>query len=173
MIDRESLVKIGKFNKPHGVKGEISFTFTDDSFEESENPFLICELDSIFVPFRLESYRFTSDTTALVKLKNMNSDKNLQALVNKDVYFPKADIIEKPLSDTFTWDYFLGFKLRDKERGDIVIVKAVDDSTINTLFVVETDKGEVLIPANEKVIEHIDETEKIILVELPEGLLEL
>ena len=30
MITREELIKIGRFNKPHGVKGELSFTFTDD-----------------------------------------------------------------------------------------------------------------------------------------------
>ncbi len=173
MIDRDSLVKIGKFNKPHGIKGEISFSFTDDSFDEVDNPFLVCELEGIFVPFRIESYRFTSDTAALVKLKNINSEKNVQPLTNKDVYFPKKDIVEKPLSEEFTWDYFLGYKLRDEKLGDIGTIKAVDDTTINTLFVVDTDKGEVLVPANEKVVNHIDEAEKIILVELPEGLLEI
>ena len=30
MIEREELIKIGRFNKPHGVKGELSFTFTDE-----------------------------------------------------------------------------------------------------------------------------------------------
>ena len=33
MITREELIRIGRFNKPHGVKGELSFTFTDDVFE--------------------------------------------------------------------------------------------------------------------------------------------
>ena len=31
MITREELIRIGRFNKPHGVKGELSFTFTDDA----------------------------------------------------------------------------------------------------------------------------------------------
>lgn len=30
MIKKDEVFKIGIFNKPHGVKGEISFTFTDD-----------------------------------------------------------------------------------------------------------------------------------------------
>lgn len=174
MIERDQLVKIGKFNKAHGIKGEISFTFTDDSFESADNPFLICDIDGLFVPFKLEEYRFTSDTTALVKLKNINSDKNVQALVNKEVYFPKKDIMPQEASgNNYTWDYFLGYTLIDRTAGEIGRVSAVDDSTINTLFIVEKEGGELMIPANEKIIEHIDEEHKKILIELPEGLLEI
>lgn len=173
MINRDSLVKIGKFNKAHGVKGEISFTFTNDAFDEIDNPFLICELDGIFVPFKLEEYRFTSNSNALVKLKNINSNQNVQALVNKEVYFPKKDIPESSTPQALTWDYFIGFVLMDREAGEIGTIIDVDDSTINTLFVVEGKEGEVLVPANEKVIEHIDEENKKVLVELPEGLLDI
>ena len=31
MITREELIKIGRFNKPHGVKGELSFTLYDNN----------------------------------------------------------------------------------------------------------------------------------------------
>lgn len=30
MIRKEEVYKIGIFNKPHGIHGELSFTFTDD-----------------------------------------------------------------------------------------------------------------------------------------------
>ena len=43
MITREELIKIGRFNKPHGVKGELSFTFTDDVFDRTECPYIVCE----------------------------------------------------------------------------------------------------------------------------------
>lgn len=69
MIKKDEVFKIGIFNKPHGVKGEISFTFTDDIFDRVECEYLVCLLDGIFVPFFIEEYRFRSDTTALVKLK--------------------------------------------------------------------------------------------------------
>ena len=51
MITREELIRIGRFNKPHGVKGELSFTFTDDVFDRTECPYIVCEIDGIFVPF--------------------------------------------------------------------------------------------------------------------------
>lgn len=50
MIKREDVYKIGVFNKPHGIHGELSFTFTDDIFDRVEAEYLICLLDGIFVP---------------------------------------------------------------------------------------------------------------------------
>ena len=48
MIKKDEVFKIGIFNKPHGVKGEISFTFTDDIFDRVECEYLVCLLDGIF-----------------------------------------------------------------------------------------------------------------------------
>ena len=33
MIKKEEVYKIGLFNKPHGIHGELQFTFTDDIFD--------------------------------------------------------------------------------------------------------------------------------------------
>ena len=62
MIRKEEVYKIGIFNKPHGIHGELSFTFMDDIFDRVEAEYLICLLDGIFVPFFIEEYRFRSDT---------------------------------------------------------------------------------------------------------------
>ena len=173
MIKREDLVKIGQFKKPHGIKGEITLNFTNDSFDESDRPFLISELDGIFVPFKIEEYRFKSDSSALIKLKNMDSEERVKILTNKEVYFPKEHIKEEVEDDSFTWDYFIGFSLVDKQSGTIGTITEVDDSTINTLFIVKKDEKELLIPANEGMISHIDKEQKQIVVELPEGLLQI
>ena len=71
MIKKEEVYKIGLFNKPHGIHGELQFTFTDDIFDRVDCDYLICLLDGIFVPFFIEEYRFRSDSTALVKLEGI------------------------------------------------------------------------------------------------------
>jgi 16S rRNA processing protein RimM len=173
MIKRDDLVKIGKFNKSHGIKGELSFSFTNDSFDNNECSFFICELDAIFVPFKLEEYRFTSNSSALVKLKNVDSEKKARLLVNKEVYFYKAYLKETTLSDIVSWDYFLNFTLIDERFGTIGVITAIDDSTINTLFIIEKENDEIFIPAVDEIITHIDEEQKKIYVELPDGLLQI
>ena len=173
MIKREDLVKIGKFNKPHGIKGEISFTFTNDSFDESECPFLICELDGIFVPFHIEEYRFKSDSTALIKFKNIDSDEKVRFLTNLEVFFSKEYLIDTPDDSINAWDYFIGFTLIDERTGQIGVIADVDESTINTLFIIEKEGKELLIPANDDMITHINEDEKQLFIDLPEGLLDI
>jgi 16S rRNA processing protein RimM len=173
MIKREELIKIGQFRKPHGIKGEITFDFSNDAFDESDCPFLVCEIDGIFVPFRLDEYRFKSNSSALVKLNNIDSEAKAKPLTNKEVYFPKEQIDSTPSDDDYTWDYFIGFSLIDKQSGKIGTIVAVDDSTLNTLFIVKQHKGEILIPAHEEMIIRIDEEQKEIQVELPEGILDL
>ena len=172
MINRNELVQIGHFKKPHGIKGEITFSFTDDSFAADEYPFLICEIDGIFVPFRIEDYRFISDSTAYIQLKNIDSDQKARLLSHKEVYFQKKYIVENPENDSFSWDYFIGFTLIDEQLGEIGSIIDVDETTINTLFIVEKENEEILIPAVEEFILRIDEDKKELAVALPEGLVE-
>ena len=174
MIKREDVIKIGRFNKPHGIKGEISFTFTNDIFDASECEFLICEIDGIFVPFAVEEYRFKSNASALVSLKGIETDTQAKLFTNTDVYFPKQYAKENDLSEDITsWDYFVGYTLVDEKLGEVGVISDVDETTINTLFIVEqAGEEDLLIPASEELIAEIDAANKKIRVILPEGLVE-
>ena len=172
MINRDELVPIGRFRKPHGIKGEITFSFTNDSFATNECPFLICEIDGIFVPFRIENYRFISNSTAYVQLKNIDSDQEARILSHKEVYFPGKNVKEEVENDSFTWDYFIGFTLTDQRLGKIGRIVDVDKTTVNTLFIVDKGNEEILIPAVEEFIIRMDENQEELLVVLPEGLIE-
>ena len=172
MITREELVPIGYFKKPHGIKGEITFLFTNDSFTESECPFLFCELDDIYVPFRIENYRFISDSTAYIQLKNLDSDQKVRLLSHKEVFYPIKNTKEETKTDSFTWDYFIGFTIYDERFGKIGLIVDVDETTINTLFVVEKGNDEILIPAVEEFIIRVDESREELWMVLPEGLIE-
>ena len=175
MIKREDLVKIGQFNKPHGIKGEISFTFTNDVFDRSECKFLICEIEGIFVPFVIEEYRFKSNSTALILLKDIKTDIQAKLLTNLEVYFPKPYVKENESSeDIFSWDYFIGYQLIDNTLGEVGLITDVDETTINVLFFVErVGGGELLIPASDELITEIDTENKRILIRVPEGLIDL
>ena len=41
MIRPEEVYKIGMFNKPHGIGGELQFTFTDDIFDRVEAEYVV------------------------------------------------------------------------------------------------------------------------------------
>ena len=94
----------------------------------------------------------------------------MRFLTNRDVYIPREWVED---SDNLTWSYFKGFRAVDKKLGEIGEITDIDESTINTLFVVEKQGEEILIPVQEEFIAGIDHKKRTITFDLPEGLLSL
>ena len=172
MIKVEDVYRIGLINKPHGVHGELLFSFDDDIFDRMEADYIICMMDGILVPFFFESYRFRSDSTALIKLEGIDTEQQARRMTNVEVFFPKEHA-EELEDNELTWSYFVGFLIKDVNEGEIGKVIDVDDSTINTLFVVDHNDTEVLIPAQEDFIVDLDRKKRIITMQIPAGLLDL
>ncbi|MDD4609063.1 MAG: ribosome maturation factor RimM [Bacteroidaceae bacterium] len=173
MILEKELFKIGVFNKPHGVKGELVFTFTDDVFDRVDCNYLICLIDGIFVPFFVEHCRFRSETTALIQLEDVSSTDLARPFTNLAVFFPVKYLSKVEHKSDLSWDVFVGFTIVDESIGELGLVTDVDTSTVNTLFVIDQDGEELLIPAQEEFILEMNMEEKSILVQLPEGLLNI
>lgn len=171
MIKEEEVYKIGIINKPHGIHGELSFTFDDDIFDRVDADYIVCLMDGILVPFFIESYRFRSDSSALIKLEGVDNEQQARRFTNTEVFFPKKHA-EGTEDEDLTWAYFTGFIIKDVKEGKIGKVTDVDDSTINTLFVVDQDGKELLIPAQEDFIVNLDREARIITMDLPSGLIE-
>ena len=171
MIKEEEVYKIGIINKPHGIHGELSFTFDDDIFDRVDADYIVCLMDGILVPFFIESYRFRSDSSALIKLEGVDNEQQARKFTNTEVFFPKKHA-EGTEDEDLTWAYFTGFIIKDVKEGKIGKVTDVDDSTINTLFVVDRDGKELLIPAQEDFIVNLDREARIITMDLPSGLIE-
>lgn len=172
MITREELIKIGRFNKPHGVKGELSFTFTDDIFDRTDCPYIVCEIDGIFVPFFIEEYRFKSDTTVLLKLEDVDNEQEARAFSLLDVYFPKS-YYDTAAGEEAPGDYFIGFAVVDNEMGELGEIVSIDDSTENVLFEIDHNGRTLLIPAVDELVSEVDEENRKLYMNIPEGLLDL
>ena len=169
MLKKEDFVYYGKFLKPHGTKGEIGLQ--SDGFTLDEDcDFVACNIDGILVPFFFETIRPKSDDVSIVKVERMESAEEVRFLTNRDAYIPKQWVEE---SDELTWSYFRGFKAIDTALGEIGEIVDVDDNTMNTLFVVENGKDEILIPAQEEFIVDIDHDNKKVIFDLPEGLVSM
>ena len=143
--------------------------FDDDVFDRVDADYLVLELDGILVPFFMEEYRFRSDSTALVKFEDIDTQDRARELTNCDVYFPRhlADDDEEELS----WTFLVGFDIVEAKTGKKVgTIASIDDSTANILFELEDGR---LIPASEELITDIDKEKNTITIDLPDGILDL
>ena len=169
MIKQEEVYRIGRLGKTHGVRGEVSLQFDDDIFDRVDADYLVLELDGILVPFFIEEYRFRSDTVALMKFEDVDTQQRANELTGCDVYFPRALAADD--EGDVSLSLLVGFDLVEANGGTTIgRIAAIDDTTANLLF--ELEDG-CLIPANDDLIRDIDTKRKTIKMEIPEGLLEL
>jgi 16S rRNA processing protein RimM len=172
MIKEEDVFKIGEITKSHGLKGEVVFIFTDDVFDRVDADYLFCRIDGLFVPFFIEEYRFRSDTSALIKFEDIDSESDCQQIIGSSVYFPYS--LSDGKEDSQSPDYFIGFSIIDTNSSLKGKVVEFDDSTENLLFTIETTDGKnYIIPVHEELIESIDQDNKLITMNLPEGICDL
>ena len=168
MIKNAEVYKIGRLVKSHGIKGEISFQFDDDVFDRVDADYLVLEIDGILVPFFMEEYRFRSDSLALVKFCDIDTQERASELTGCDVYFPR-DLADE--DDTPTLASLVGFDLVEASNNKKVgTIASIDDSTANILFELEDGR---LVPATDDLITDINTKDRTIKMEIPEGLLEL
>lgn len=173
MIRKEELFKIGRFAKPHGVKGELTLLTDCDVFDEADDPYVVCEIDGIFVPFFIEEYRYKSNAAMLLKLEGVNREPEAREFVNREVYYPLEKVEgEMPVGEV-TWENLIGYTVEDTGCGVLGQVSDVDETTANVLLKIDRDGGELLIPAAEEWMLEVDCAGRRLVVKLPDGLLDL
>lgn len=172
MIERNSLVRMGQFIKPHGVNGEMAMTVPEDMDWSEDTSYLVCMMDGIPVPFFLESIREKSRTVILVKFDDIDDIRKTDRFMGVTVYLPKEFHVVNE-DEGLSWNSFIDYSVIDMKAGFLGKIDAVDDSTMNVLFLVRDGERERVIPANEEWITAIDSGKCQIVFELPEGLADL
>lgn len=169
MIRESDVYKIGRIGKTHGVKGEVQVQIDDDVFDRVDADYLILLVDGILVPFFMDEYRFKSDEIALVKFCDIETQDQARELTGCEVFFPR-DLAEAEEHD-LTYAELVGYTVEDAIYNKVVgRIAFVDDATENILF--ELEDG-MLLPAPDELIVDVDQESRTIIMNIPEGLLNL
>ena len=154
------------------MKGYLTLFFDDYVFDRVEAEYLVLCVDGILVPFYMDDWRFKTGETALVKFTDIDTKEAASELTGCEVFFPKH--LSDREEDDLTWDEIKGFEVVDANHGNIGNVVSIDESTVNVIMEVETAKGNIiLVPANENLIKEVDPENRRIVVDLPDGLVDL
>jgi len=171
-MQKEDCYYLGKITKLHGFKGNLILHLDTDEPEIYENmESVFVETNGMLVPFFFEFAQVHGAQKLLVKFED-TSPEEAEKLVNKDIYLPLETLPELNGTD-FYYHEIIGFTLYDQTNTEVGTIKNINDSTAQALFEVEIDGKEILIPIVEDWILEVDRPNKAILVEIPEGLIDL
>ena len=136
-------------------------------------------LDAVFldlrnnlVPFLVEHSQLHKSELLRIKFEDVDTEADADAIMKSHLYLP-LDLLPKLEGNKFYFHEIIGFQIEDVNFGKVGIIKGINDSTAQALFEIDRDGVEVLIPMNDEFIEKVDRDNKTIMVNTPEGLIDL
>ena len=159
--------RIGPVLKSNGRDGELLVSFSGIAPEEIdlEEPVFI-EFDGLPVPFYFEAFNPRGNARALVRLTGVHNLTDADELAGAILY-SEDDLYDDEDEDLTGWTVL------DADGTKVGTVSAHEDIPGNPCIWVETGRGESLLPLREELVLDVDETEKTLRMEIPEGLLDL
>lgn len=171
-MKKDACFELGYIAKKHGLQGAVTIQLdTDEPENYTSLESVFVEIDQKLVPFFIDSISIHADR-ALVKFEEIDDADSAEELKGAKIFLPLS--LLPPLKDKkFYFHEIIGFSVTDKNFGEIGPVVDILDAAAQNLFLVDHKGTEVLIPVNDEIIEKIDRTNKILYVDMPEGLLDI
>ena len=172
-MKKEDCFYLGKIVKKYSFKGELLAkldTDQPDLYDNLEAVFI--DLRGNLVPFFIQSSQLHKSNLLRLNFEDVNTEADADALIKSELYLP-LDLLPKLEGDKFYFHEVIGFTITDKHFGKVGILKGINDTTAQALFVIDRDGIEILIPMNDEFIDKVDRKNKTIVVDTPEGLIDL
>ena len=156
----------------HGVKGELLLKHElrkKTSLKGLTTIFIENQKNS-FLPWFVQSTRTKSEDHVFVQLEGVPTREAATKLAQKEVWFSAADV--KRFSAKSSPINLLGYVIISQEKTLGEVAEVIEQAH-QMLCKIEINNREVLIPLNDDTLKKIDHKKKQLIVNLPDGLLEI
>ncbi len=155
---------MGTVVKTHGTKGELKL----DIFEKIQlKKWAFLEIKGKPIPFLILD-QFGSQEMPILKLEGVDTPAQASRFIGAEVLAERKGKLKKAVTNQ---DSVIGFTLVDETVGEIGVVEDLVELPQQLLFQTTYHGNETLIPAVDEFVIEINEKKKIIILNLPEGLL--
>ena len=171
-MQEASLIHIGKIVATVGIQGEVLLMHVlgkKVNFKKGDVLFIETE-KNIRIPFFVESSKARTEKETLIKFEDIHTREAGHVLLQKQLHV-NAQLFDAHVSKQAPIR-LLGFMVND-QGAEIGKVIGVIEQPHQILLETSYKGNTALIPLHEASLKNIDERNRIIHVELPEGLLGL
>ena len=168
-VGEDKRISLGVIIKPHGRRGEVRVASHFDPPEELAEVFLVAESGA--EQARVEGIRSHSGVL-LLKLEGIDSRPAAEGLRGLEVQVSR-DLMPDLEPNSFYLEDLVGCRVVTENRRDLGEVVGLLDGGYNQVLRVRGDAGEWLLPAARDIIVEVRPNEKLLVVDPPEGLVDL
>ncbi len=173
--ERPRLLAVGRLRKPHGLKGECAvfpLTDTPDLVFVPGRPLQRLGLDGSLLGEVLVIERSRPfHREWLLKFQGLDHRDALQEWRGQFLGAP-ADQLEPPAADEVYVHELEGFAVRDSQGSALGLVTALYHLPAGLTLEVQGPRREFLLPFRKEFVRQVDRAARVLVVELPEGLVE-
>lgn len=164
---------VGRIARPHGIRGQVIVNLDTDFPEERFQPGaeLFIERAGRVEAVTLTTVRFQSGRP-VVGIAGIETMNDAAALAGHELRVP-ADRLAALPAGTFYRHDLIGCRVETRDGRTIGVVEDVEGTISGSRLVIQGPTGEVLIPLAAEICTAIDPAGKQIVVDPPQGLLEL
>jgi 16S rRNA processing protein RimM len=164
---------LGKIAKKFSFKGEVLLYLDTDEPELYENlESVLVEINKNLIPFFIENGSLHKNDFLRVKFEEVDSEEEADSIMGCELYLPLT-MLPKLEGNKFYFHEVIGFEVEDKRLGIVGEIVSINDSTAQPLFEVKNNDVEILIPMIDHFLVEIDRKNKKVVMDLPEGLIEM
>ncbi|MGD1320647.1 ribosome maturation factor RimM [Chryseobacterium sp. 2R14A] len=171
-MKKEDCYLLGKITRRHGLAGNVILKLDTDQpelYKKLDSIFL--EINGLLVPFFIEKSSWSKLDALNIAFKN-SSEALVDQSLGKNVYLPLTSL-PKLTGKQFYYHEIIGFEIFDEEGNDCGVIRSVNDQTAQNYFVTNLDGKEVVIPIIKDWILEVNRDERLIKMQLPEGLIDV
>ncbi|PKP17987.1 MAG: 16S rRNA processing protein RimM [Bacteroidetes bacterium HGW-Bacteroidetes-23] len=170
---KEECFYLGKIAKKFSFKGEVLVYLDTDEPELYENmESVFVELNKNLVPFFIENSSLHKNDFLRVKFEDVETEEDADAIMGCELYLPLS-FLPKLEGNQFYYHEVIGFEVEDQRLGVVGKIVSINDTTAQPLFEVLNGNVEMLIPMIDQFLIKIDRDNKKVIMNLPEGLVEM
>jgi 16S rRNA processing protein RimM len=163
-------LRIGKIVNTQGIKGEIRITPLTDDIARFDDLNYILIGDDLLIRLDIEYVKYHKNFV-LLKLKGIDSINDAEKYKGKYILINREDAITLPKGSYFVCD-IIGLTVQDSSGTVLGRVTDIISTGSNDVYTVKNDETEIMLPALKSVVKEINIEQGIMVVEIPEGLLE-
>jgi len=171
-MTKEQSFYIGYISKTRGLKGELQMFFEFEKYMDLEFDVVFLEIDKKLVPFFVDNIKLHNNSTAYLNFEDVDHIDKAQPLLRKSVYLSNDKMPERDPED-FTYHDLVGFIAIEESEGELGEITHVQEMPQQFIATVDIDGKDAMFPLNEDFIVGIDPEEKLIVLKLPEGLIDM
>jgi 16S rRNA processing protein RimM len=166
-------VVVGRIGRPHGVRGEVTVEVRTDDPDLRFVPGAVLRTDPADRgPITIAGVHWHSGTL-LLRLEGVDSREAAEAVRNTELLVDVADLPEIEDPDSYYDHQLVGLTARMPDGSVLGEVTVVRHEAQDLLVVRRPEGGEVLIPFVSAIVPTVDLDGGFVVVDPPEGLLEL